>query len=114
MKTFIREADVINVVSPSGGTTSGVGYVIGALFGVAVTTTLVGEAAPLQTTGVISLAKATGITFTQGEKVFWDNTAKAIKKTATGYFLVGVATAAAASGDTAIPVRLDGIAVTAA
>lgn len=113
MKNYVREEGTILVAAPSGGAVSGQGYVVGAMFGVAQSTAAQGVNVPLRTLGVIDLPKAATITFTQGEKVFWDNAAKAIKKTATGFFQIGVATVAAAANDPTIRVRLDGIAVTA-
>src|SRR5262245_30009453 len=49
--------------------------------------------------GVCTLAKATGA-ITAGARVHSDNTAKNVTTTASGNWLIGAATAAAASGDT--------------
>lgn len=111
MKNSVQPGEQITLVAPSGGVTSGVGYVVGAIFGVAVNNAVQDADFEAQTEGVVALAKSGSLTFTQGELVFWDNAAKAIKKTASGYFKIGAAVAAVGSGDTTIKVRLDGVSV---
>ncbi len=113
MKNFVQPGGCLPLVAPSGGVVAGLGYVIGALFVVAATTAAQTEAFEGETEGVFALPKNGSLTFTAGEKVFWDNSAKEIKKTSAGYFMIGVATAAVGASDTKIPVRLDGVAVTA-
>lgn len=113
MRGFVQAGNIIPLIAPSGGVTAGVGYVIGGIFAVAQNNAAEGESFEGVCEGVINLAKSGSLTFTQGEKVFWDNTAKALKKTATGYYMIGCATTAIVAGDAVIPVRLDGIAVTA-
>ena len=64
-------------------------------------------------TGVWSLPKPNSVVaFAVGEKVFWDNATSLCKKTATGFFLVGFATVAAAATDSTVAVRLDGTSCT--
>lgn len=111
---YVRDGDVLPLVAPSGGVTAGVGYVIGAIFAVATKAAAATETFVGQCEGVVALAKSGSLTWTQGEKVFWDDTAKACKKTSTGYFLIGTAIDVVVAGDTTIRVRLDGNAVTAA
>lgn len=113
MRGYVQPGNTIPLIAPSGGVTAGVGYVIGAIFAVAQNTAAQGESFEGVCAGVINLAKSGSLTFTQGEKVFWDNSAKALKKTSAGYFMIGTATIDIAAGDTVIPVRLDGNAVTA-
>ena len=57
--------------------------------------------------GVLTLAKATGQTWAQGVLIYWDNTAKNCTTTLTSNKLIGVATAAALTGDTVGNVRLN-------
>jgi predicted RecA/RadA family phage recombinase len=54
----------------------------------------------------------TQLTFAQGAKVFWDNSAQT-KATSAGYYCIGAAVAAAGASDTHVIVRLDGRSVTA-
>lgn len=112
-KKFVQAGDCLSLTAPSGGVTTGVGYVIGAQFVVAADT--VAETLPFngEAVGVHALAKSGSLTFTQGEKVFWDDSAKACKKTASGYFLIGIATAAVGASDTTINVKLADVPVTA-
>lgn len=115
MKNHVQPGIILALVAPTGGVVAGLAYVIGSLVAVAATTAAQTEPFEGVTEGVISLPKAGGggIAFTAGEKVFWDNTAKLCKKTASGYFMIGTAIAAAVDAETAVRVRLDGIAVTA-
>lgn len=115
MKGYIAEGDIKKVTAPSGGMTKDVGYVIGAVFGAAIATVAAGVAGALKTRGVVTLPKAGGggVTFADGAKVFWDNTAHLCKASATGYFEIGTAWEAAVNADTTVKVRLNGIGVTA-
>lgn len=112
-KKFVQAGAALALVAPSGGVTAGVGYVIGAQFAVAEDSAAEGASFQGACDGVHALAKSGSLTFTQGEKVFWDDSAKACKKTSAGYFLIGVATAAVGASDTTIPVKLADVPVTA-
>lgn len=109
MKTKISNDDVIDITAPSGGTTSGVGVLLNLLFGIAVTTNLVGDTVAIHTRGVFDHTKeaaGSGQAFAVGEAVYWDNTNKRMTKTSSGNKLVGVATAAALTTDTTVRLRL--------
>jgi len=114
MKNYIQDGEKLTLVAPSGGVTSGTGYVIGAIFAVAegdavATANFVGA-----TEGVFSLPKATGGTGSQGGKVWFNNSTKAcLFASATGLFEIGVLTEAATSGPLTCKVKLNQIAVTA-
>ena len=74
------------------------------------------ELFPLVRRAVIEGTKATGAgtDWTQGAKIYWNDTTKVFTKTsAQGLFLVGVAQAAAATTDAVGAIALDGVAVTA-
>ncbi len=58
--------------------------------------------------GVFDLPKATGAAWTQGVRIYWDDTAKNCTTTPSTNKLIGVAMAAALSGDTIGRVRLSG------
>lgn len=113
MKKFVQKGDVLSLIAPSGGVTKDVGYVIGGIFVVAMTSAAQGESFLGKRGGVSSLAKSGSLTFTAGEKAFWDDTAKAIKKTSSGYFMIGCFLGALGSVDAFGDVVLDGITVTA-
>lgn len=109
MKTMISDANVIEVTAPSGGTTSGLGLLIGSIFGIAVTTSLVGEVAPLRTEGIFDHTKeaaGSGQAFTAGDTVYWDDTNKRLTKTPTSNTKVGYAVAAALTTDTVLRFRI--------
>lgn len=107
MKNFIQDGDTITVVAPY-AVASGAGCLVGSLFGVAVSDALINAEVEIKTTGVFDMAKATGAAWTVGARIYWDDTAKNCTTTVGTNKLIGVATAAAASGDTVGRVRLSG------
>lgn len=78
----------------------GGGALIGTLFAVAMADIANGANGVFRRSGSFTLAKATGQTWTIGAALYWDNTAKNVTTTATSNTLIGVALAAAATGDT--------------
>jgi predicted RecA/RadA family phage recombinase len=109
MKNRICNGDVLDVTAPSGGTTSGLGVLIGSLFGVAVLTGLQGDVVPVHTTGVFDHIKegaGSGQAFAAGDPVYWDDTNKRMTKTTTSNTKVGYAVLAALTTDVVIRVRL--------
>ena len=114
---FVSPGNTIPCVAPAGGVSSSDGVVIGSMFVVALTDADEGEQFEGATTGVWEMPKAaaaSGKDFDAGERVFFNTSAGNVDKTATGRFMVGVAVADAASTDTAVMVRLDGVSVAAA
>ena len=111
---FLQPGDVVTLTAPTGGVVSGNGYVVGALFVIAM-----GDAAqtvPFEgaLTGVSILPKASGA-IDEGAKVWWDTSpGNVVNATQAGAFPIGTAVAAAGVGDTTVNVRLDGVAVVAA
>jgi predicted RecA/RadA family phage recombinase len=102
--------DQMTFTAPTGGVVSGTAYLIGGLLVVANITAA--QTLPFTggTRGVYSLPKATGAAWTEGQVLYWDDTAKKITGTSSGNTKVGCAAAAAASGDTTGLVRLNGTA----
>lgn len=116
MTTTTRYADArkLTLTAPSGGVVSGAPVVIGSIFGVPIASADEGELFALDRNGVHELAKTTGQSWAVGDKLYWNNTTKALTKTsAAGLYLVGSAAAVAGSADTVGLVALDGVAVTA-
>jgi len=107
---FVQPGNVLTLIAPSGGVVSGVGYVIGSHFVVALVTAAQGATFTGMTEGVFRMKKAaagSGKAFTAGEAIFWDNGAnKQWDKTGSGFFQVGVAVDAAATTDTTVLVRI--------
>lgn len=106
MRNFVQDGEVVTLTAPY-AVASGGGAKIGALFAVAVGTVAEGAEGEFATVGVFDLPKATGA-IAQGAKVYWDDTNRVVTGTASGNTLIGVAVRAAASGDAAARVRLNG------
>jgi len=100
MKTMLSSGERVNVTTPSGGLTSGLGALIGAMFGIAMNTTLQGETNVLVRVGEFNQPKATGEAWTQGQLLYWDNTNKRATTTASGNTKFAVASAAQIAGAT--------------
>lgn len=98
MRNFIDPGDTLTLVAPYAVIT-GAGLLVGSLFAVAAEPAGNGATVEAMTEGVFDLAKASGA-WTQGAKVYWDNSAKNVTTTASGNTLIGVATQAQLSGDT--------------
>lgn len=105
MKNYVRDGDRIPLVAPAGGVVAGSGYLIGALFCVAVVSASQGVEFTAQILGVVALPKASGA-ITQGAVLYWDNAAKNITTTSAGNTKIGHAAKAQASDDTSVQVRL--------
>jgi predicted RecA/RadA family phage recombinase len=112
-KTFVQPGDVVTLTAPTGGVTAGTTYRIGNLLVVALVT--VAQTLPFDgmVGGVHDLTKASGQAWTEGQNVYWDDTAKNWTTTATSNYYGGVAAQAQASGDVIGRIRLNGIGVKA-
>lgn len=110
MKNYIQPGDIIEVVTPSGGYTSGVLYFQGALFGVAALTSLVSEYNQLKTQGVFELTKVGSQAWAIGDPIHWDAANSRASKDATVGPRVGQAANVVenGAGDTLGYVKLDG------
>lgn len=118
-QNYIQSGASIEVALGSGETTVkvGDGRLIGTMFGVVLSLTRAGQTvfsnqasaqgdiAIVALNGVFSLPKASGA-ITLGAKLYWDATAKNLTTTTTSNTFVGYAFAAAASGDTTVPLKL--------
>jgi predicted RecA/RadA family phage recombinase len=107
MRNYVQPGDVLTLTAPVGGVLSGTGYKIGQLFVVAAADAEAGEPFEGQLTGVFDLPKATGSAWTEGELLYWDNSADNVTDT-VGDQLIGTAAAAAAPGAPVGRVRLNG------
>jgi predicted RecA/RadA family phage recombinase len=107
MKNFVQEGDVITITAPTGGTTSGVGVLIGALFGVATETVAAGVTTTIVVDGVVEIAKTSALAIAVGDRLFWDDTNKVVNKTATAQQHVGVAVEAAANPSGTVKMLLE-------
>lgn len=107
MKNYVQPGDTLTLTAPY-AVASGAGLLVGSIFGVATAAAAISTPVEAAVTGVFDLAKATGAAWTVGARIYWDDTAKNCTTTASTNKLIGVAVAAAASGDTVGRVRLSG------
>lgn len=107
MKNYIQIGDTLPFTAPY-AVAAGAGFQVGGLFAVAVNAAANGAPVQGKLTGVYTLAKAAGSSWTVGEVIYWDNTAKACTDTAASNLKIGHATEAAASSATVGAVRLNG------
>ena len=110
MNNNLKTGDVITLTAPSGGVTSGLGYKIGQLFVVATNT--IDETLPFEglVSGVVELVKDAGTAWTEGEHIYWDDSAKNCvdaSGTVAGKMLIGCAADAAGSAAVLGKVRLN-------
>lgn len=94
MRNYLQGGQALDLIAPSGGVTSGVGVLIGALFAVAAVTAAEAATFAGYTEGVFELAAATHAStqaISAGGAVYWDDSAKRCTATATGNTAIGVA-----------------------
>jgi len=117
MNNSIQHAhDTSTRTAPSGGVVSGVPILIGSEFLIPIASADEGDLFGASRTGTFDLTKNTdgGSAWAEGDRLFWDNTAKLVTKTsASGLFAIGAAAAVNVDADTEGHVRLDGVAVVA-
>lgn len=107
MKSFVSAGKVMNYSNSGSDIASGdVIVVTGLGILVAIANILANTVGPALADGVTTLAKATGVTFTQGDRVYWDNSAKKLTSVASGNTLAGAAWGSYVSGDTSMDVKL--------
>jgi predicted RecA/RadA family phage recombinase len=105
---FKAKGDVITVVAPAGGYSSGDGVLVGGLFGVAMGDAALGEDCEVRLSGVFTLPKDNTLAIDQGDRVFWDDGNSEVDKTATAQVAIGHAVEDAADVATTIDIRLAG------
>lgn len=108
---FIQPGDHLTFTNGSGGTLdSGQPYLQGVMFGVVQNESLTTEIYTMKTEGVNLIAKDAAQAWTEGQRLYWDDTLKVLSTTATsGFFPVGIAAKAALAADTEGEIRLDGV-----
>jgi predicted RecA/RadA family phage recombinase len=96
MKNYIQEGDSLTVTA-SYDRTSGQGMLVGAMFGVVMADVLSGGTVAMAREGVFDLTKVSAQAWTQGEIIYWDDSAKECTTTATSNTPIGFAALAAAN-----------------
>ena len=99
MKNSIHDGNVVNLIAPSGGVTSGVPVKIGNMIVVPITTAAQGETFAADRAGAFEVTKLNTATFAQGAPVYWDSTNNRATGVTTGNTFMGHALDAAANGD---------------
>lgn len=107
MNNYVQPGRTLSLTAPR-ALASGEGFIVGALFAVATNAAASGAAVEGATDGVFDLTSDTGTAYATGDKVYWDDTAHRITKTATSNTLVGCAVAAKLSATTTARVKLNG------
>lgn len=110
--SFKQPGHTVTLIAPSGDVAVGVGYVIGALFVVAMATAAEGLPFAGMVDGVHELAKATGEAWTAGQRIYWDDGDKVATSDdhSSTCPLIGVAMAIVGSSVAVGEVRLNGVA----
>jgi len=110
MINYVEPGEIVELTAPSGGVVSGTAYLIGSLVVVATVTVAATLKFSALVTGVADLAKVSAQAWTEGAKIYWDNSAKLFTTTSGGNTLAGVAAAVADNPSSTGQVRLDGVA----
>ena len=103
--TFIQEGHYIDH-TPVSALASGDVVVQGDLVGVTVRPLAAGEIGSIAVDGVFDFTKNTGVAFTVGTILYWDDTNNVVTTTSAGNKSIGKVVRAAASADTAVRMRL--------
>lgn len=107
MKSFVQHGRVLTFVAPY-AVASGAPFKVGGFVAVAVTAAALAGTVEGVMEGVFTLPKVSAQAWEVGDKIYWDNTAKAMTTVATDNTLVGAATVAAANPTATGTVYLDG------
>jgi predicted RecA/RadA family phage recombinase len=107
MKTYVQNGEVLTLTAPY-DVAAGAALKVGAIVGIATSAALSGATVEAITTGVVDVAKVSAQAWTQGQAIFWDDSAKLATTTSTSNTLMGVATVAAANPSSVGRVRLNG------
>lgn len=107
MKNYVQAGDTLTLVAAY-AVLSGAGHLAGSIFGVAAGTYAQGAPGEFKRTGVFELPKVAAQAWTQGVKVYWDDTAKLVTTVSGGNTPIGAAALAAANPSSIGTVLLDG------
>jgi predicted RecA/RadA family phage recombinase len=107
MKNYVQAGEMMTVAAPA-DTQSGDLVVVGALIGVAAYDALSGEPVEIQTSGVLTLPKASADDVGVGDLLYWNSANSELTKTpgTDSKPLVGLAAKAAGGGVTVVDCRL--------
>lgn len=103
---YIQDGDVLTLTAPY-QRNSGLGALVGSIFGVSLGTVASGATGEFAVEGVFSLAKTSAQAWSVGDRIYWDDTNKRCDTDPTVGPLIGCATAAAANPSSTGYVRLN-------
>lgn len=107
--SYIQPGDVLEFTAPTGGVTSGIPVLIGGIAVIPVDDADAADSFRGHATGVHTLPKTSGETWTQAQPAFWDAAnAKVSTDPTVGHLPIGQVVYAAGSSDTTGKVRLNG------
>lgn len=114
MNNFRNQGNIVTLTAPAGGVTSGSVYLIGGFLVVAAVTAAAGASFAGAITGVVTLAKNNGETWTEGQPVYWDFTNSWGTTSPTAGLPIGAVATTGGVGSTVLTadVRLNGVALT--
>lgn len=103
---FVENGEILSFVAPTGGTTVGVGLLIGTnLFVVCKETVAAGVLTTGAVVGVWTLAKD-AVTIALGDPIYWDAANKAVTNVAGSLQRIGTAWSAQVAGDPTVKVNI--------
>lgn len=105
-QNFVQDGMVLNVTMPYARASSGLGVKVGAIFGVTMDGYANAAEGRIECCGVHELAKTSAQAWTQGQRLFWDDTNKRLDSDSAVGMYVGYATEAAANPSSTGKVRL--------
>jgi predicted RecA/RadA family phage recombinase len=105
MKNYVHRGRVLTLTAPR-TVTSGQGALVGVIFGLATVDITSGDSGEFQVEGVCDVAKDASV-FSQGERVYWDDSNHVATSTTSGDTLIGAAEVAAVTGAATVRVRLN-------
>jgi predicted RecA/RadA family phage recombinase len=103
--TFVQDGCALDY-SPGAAIAAGDVVVQGDLVGVAKRPIAANELGAIEVEGVFDFAKNTGVAYTVGQILYWDDTNNVVTATATGNKQIGKVIRAAATTDTTVRMRL--------
>jgi predicted RecA/RadA family phage recombinase len=103
--TFIQEGHYIDH-TPASALASGDVVVQGDLVGVTLRPLAAGETGALAVDGIFDFNKSTGVAFTVGTLLYWDDTNNVVTTTSAGNKAIGKVVRAAALADTTVRIRV--------
>lgn len=96
-QSYRQPGDILTLTAPYARATSGLGAKVGAIFGVSCGTVANAAEGQFMVEGVHELAKTSAQAWSQGDRIYWDDTNKRCDTDSTVGMAIGKATAAAAN-----------------